>query len=66
MPVLWLSEAEREALRSVTYMRRFEYAPVKPGDSCGKTVIFCGDKPLLTVGLYYCEAVYCRGTDNLK
>ncbi|MBE6937761.1 MAG: D-alanyl-D-alanine carboxypeptidase [Ruminococcaceae bacterium] len=66
VPVLWLSEAEREALRSVTYMRRFEYAPVKPGGSCGKTVIFCGDKPLLTVGLYYCEAVYCRGTDNLK
>lgn len=57
VPSAWLSAEERADLHSVTYMRSFEYAPVKLGEVCGRTEIYCRDRLIVTVGLYYAETV---------
>ncbi len=57
VPEICLTQTEREALYSVTYMRRFEYAPARAGDFAGRTEIYCGEKLLFTVKLYFAESV---------
>ena len=61
IPYLWLTVGETEKLSSITYMRRFEYAEVKMGGICGRTDIFCGEKLVLSVSLYYAQTVPKNG-----
>ncbi len=53
---LWLTPDERAALRSVTFLRRFEYAPVFAGAAAGKTVFYVGGTRAAEVALRYAES----------
>ncbi len=61
VPSVWLSPEEIEALQGLTYMRRFEYAGIEMGAACGRTDIYCGERLICQVGLYYAESIPAYG-----